>query len=48
VPNYDVRKSTAAYIYQFLTGSPPPTPGAGIPAWLLKKIADKNNPNYMI
>jgi hypothetical protein len=56
VPNYDVRKSTAAYIYQFLTGSPPPTPpvpptpppGSGVPAWLLKKIADKNNPNYMI
>ena len=56
VPNYDVRKQAAAYIYQFLTGSPPPTPpvpptpppGSGVPAWLLKKIADKNNPNYMI
>ena len=51
VPNYDVRKQTAAYIYQFITGSTPPTPpvpptpppGAGVPPWLLKKIADKNN-----
>ena len=52
VPNYSTRKSTAANIYQILTGSTPPTPpippgpgpgpGAGLPAWLLKKIADKN------
>ena len=52
VPNYSTRKSTAADIYQILTGSTPPTPpippgpgpgpGAGLPAWLLKKIADKN------
>ena len=52
VPNYSTRKSTAADIYQILTGSAPPSPpvppppgpgpGAGLPAWLLKKIADKN------
>lgn len=50
VPNYEVRKGTAALIYEFLTGSPPPTPpqpptpgpGSGVPAWLLMKIAEKN------
>jgi len=50
IPNYDVRKSTAAAIYQIITGTTPPTPpvpptpppGAGLPAWLLKKIADRN------
>lgn len=47
VPNYDVRKGTAGIIYQILTGqtppSPPvppgPTPGSGVPPWLLFKIA---------
>lgn len=50
VPNYDVRKTMAGNIYQFLTGTAPPTPpvpptpppGAGVPPWLLKKIADRN------
>lgn len=50
VPNYDVRKNSAAAVYEFLTGGTPPTPpvpptpgpGSGVPAWLLKKIADKN------
>jgi hypothetical protein len=27
---------------------PPPPPGSGIPAWLLKKAADKNNPSFML
>ena len=52
VPNYEARMSTARYIYQFLGGVIPPTPpvpptpppGSGVPPWLLKKIADKNNP----
>ena len=56
VPNYDVRKNTAAKIYEILTGVTPPTPpvpptpppGSGIPAWLLKKAADKNNPSFML
>lgn len=56
VPNYSVRQGVAISIYNFITGHTPPTPpvpptpppGSGIPAWLLKKIADKNNPNYMI
>ncbi len=50
IPNYDPRKASAAAIYQILTGTTPPSPpvpptpgpGAGVPAWLLKKIADKN------
>lgn len=50
VPNFDVRKNSAAAVYQFLTGGAPPgppvpptpQPGAGVPAWLLKRIADKN------
>lgn len=50
IPNYDPRKGMAALIYEFLTGTTPPTPpipptpppGAGVPYWLLKKIADKN------
>lgn len=50
VPNYNVRKQMAALIYEFLTGVAPPTPpepptpppGAGVPPWLLKKIADRN------
>ena len=58
VPNYEARMPTARNIYQFLGGVIPPTPpppvpptpppGSGIPPWLLKKIADKNNPNYML
>lgn len=50
IPNFDPRKATAAKIYEILTGITPPTPpvpptpgpGSGVPAWLLKKIADKN------
>lgn len=50
IPNYDPRKTSAAAVYQLLTGTTPPTPpvpptptpGAGVPYWLLKKIADKN------
>ena len=53
VPNYEARMPTARHIYQFLGGVIPPTPpppvpptpppGSGVPPWLLKKIADKNN-----
>ena len=53
VPNFDVRKNTAGKIYEIITGQSPPTPppgpdpptpppGAGVPPWLLKKIADRN------
>lgn len=55
VPNFDVRKSTAARIYEIITGQTPPTPpvpptpppGSGVPPWLLKKIADENR-KYML
>jgi hypothetical protein len=51
VPNFDVRKKTAAKIYEIITGvTPPPTPpvpptpppGSGVPPWLLLKIAKEN------
>lgn len=50
VPNYDVRKQTAEYIYQnYMGGVIPPTPdpptpptpsGQGVPFWLLKKAVN--------
>lgn len=37
------------YVDIYFTGStPPPTPIGGLPIWLLKKAADKNNPSLMI
>ena len=57
VPNFDVRKATAAKIYEILGGviPDPPTPpvpptppiGSGVPWWLMKKIAMKNDMQHL-
>lgn len=57
IPNFSTRQSTAAIIYQILGGVPPtpptppepPTPpiGSGVPWWLMKKIAAKNDTNRL-